>query len=577
MFASRGRVSRFIAIDLSSDQFTAVHLTASHSGVKVGARVTTDIPADIEPSDDEWLGKWMARTLDENRFGRAPVVFVVPRQSVGLKHLALPSTRVDELPGMVAIKMAGQLPFPAAGSIIDYAVLSERAGESEVMAAAVRHELTDRYRALAKAGGLKIDRIALRPLATAALAADLSRHRSGSLLAIDLRRYGEVELVVICDGQVRFARATEVIAASEKVDRHEEARRLATEAKRSWMSYRATEESPDVEHILIIGSDGLAGGVASEVRSALGRPTEVLLSHPKVTGETSTLGAIWPLVGIGLERVEGLDNVNFFQPKQAPDLAAFRRQRVLGGIAAAVVVLGVAWTVANFHLRRLQGELDALDSTAREEWPDYLQFERTRLRLEHLARWEKARFDWLDHLAFISENLPATSQVILGSFGASMSDPVIRWKAGEWSAPVVSAQFQFNGAAVSRPIADAVRLAFVDEHLYETTPVGTDTSSNDKTYIEAFALRLGTLRSSPYPDGVRPSAQAQTDAPPPVDSAPIDPAPAEATSPTPTPPPALLPAPPSESTEAPAEQPKPQTPPAAGGRGRRRPKPGDGG
>jgi len=572
MFAPRGRVSRFIAIDLSSDQFTAVQLTASHSGVKVGARVSTDIPADIEPSDDEWLGKWIGRTLEEHRFSRVPVVFVVPRQSVGLKHLVLPSTRVDELPGMVAIKLAGQLPFPAAGSIIDYAVLSESEGESEVMAAAVRHELTDRYQALAKAGGLKIDRIALRPLATAALAADLSRQRSGSLLAIDLRRYGEVELVVVCDGQVRFARAAEVIASSEKVDRHEEARRLATEARRSWMSYRATEASPDVEHILIIGPDGLAGGVATEVRSALGRPTEVMLSHPKVTGETSMLGSIWPLVGIGLERVEGLDNVNFFKPKQAPDLAAFRRQRVLGAVAAAVVVLGTGWTLANFHLRRLQGELDALDATAREEWPDYLQFERTRVRLEHLARWEKAQFNWLDHLAFISERIPPTNQVILGSFGASMSHPVIRWKDGEWSTSAPSAQFQFNGAAVSRTIADAVRLAFVDEHAYETTPVGTDTSSNDKTYIEAFALRLGTLRQSPYPDGVRPEANARPEALRPGGSALIDPAPVEAAVQAPPP----LPAPPAESTHAPAEPPKPQTPSAAAGRGRRRPKGGDG-
>ncbi len=571
MFAPRGKVSRFIAIDLSSDHFTAVQLTASHSGVKVGARISTDIPADIEPSDDEWLGKWIGRTLEEHRFSRVPVVFVVPRQSVGLKHLVLPSTRVDELPGMVAIKLAGQLPFPAAGSIIDYAVLRESEGESEVMAAAVRHELTDRYQALARAGGLKIDRIALRPLATAALAADLSRQRSGSLLAIDLCRYGEVELVVVCDGQVRFARAAEVIAASEQVDRHEEARRLATEAKRSWMSYRATEDSPDVEHILIIGSDGLAGGVAGEVRSALDRPTEVLLNHPKVSGETSTLGSIWPLVGIGLERVEGLDDVNFFRPKQAPDLAALRRQRVLAGVAVAVVVLGTVWSLANWHLRRLRAELDALDAIARQEWPNYLQFERTRFRLEHLARWEKAQFNWLDHLAFISERLPATSQVILGSFGASMSDPVIRWKNGEWSAPGALAQIQFNGAAVSRPIADAIRLAFVEEHVYETTPIGTDTSSSDKAYAEAFALRLSTLRRSPYPEGVRPEAKAPPDAPPSDESAPIDSAPGEATAQTPP-----RQAPPAESTQAPAERPSPQAPPATGGRGRRRPKGGDG-
>lgn len=492
MFSPRGRVSRFTAIDLSSDQFTAVHLTAARSGVKVGARVSLDIPPDIEPSDDEWIGKWMARTMKEHRFGPGPVVFVVPRQSVGLKHLVLPSTRLDELPGMVAIKMAGQLPFPAAGSIIDYAAVRESEGESEVIAAAVREELIDRYKSLAQAGGFRIHRIALRPLATGSLIAEMSRERSGSLLAIDLRRYGEVELVVACDGRVCFARAAEVISASEKVDRHEEARRLATEAKRSWMSYRATEESPDVEHIVVIGNDGLAGGVATEVRSLLGRPTEVLLSHPKVSGDTATLGPAWPLVGVGLAAAEGLDGVNFFQPKQAPDLAAHRRQRVLGAVAAIIIVLGSIWTAGNMHLRRLEGQLKSLTDEKDALLPDFLGYEHERFRLEHLSRWERARFNWLDHLAFVSQHLPQTQQAILGSFSASMNEPVMRRKEGKWLGVEMEASLQFSGAAVSRPIADAIRAAFVDLDTYRTEPIVADTSSNDKTYTEAFGLRLIT-------------------------------------------------------------------------------------
>ncbi len=498
MFAPPRAGARMIAIDLSSSQFTAVHLAATKKGVRVGARVCTDIPPDVEPSDDEWLGKWMARTMEEHGLGRAPAVFVVPRQSVGLKHLTLPSTRLDELPGMVAIKMAGQLPFPAEGSIIDYAVVAESEGSSEVIAAAVRHELIDRYRALAEAGRFRLARIALRPLATGALIAEYSRRRSGALLAIDLRRYGEVELVVACNGVVRFARAAEVMACSEEVDRHEEARRLATEAKRSWMSFRATEEAPDVDHVIVIGSDGLAGAVAVEVRGALGRSTEVLLSHPAVDGETSTLGSIWPLVGVALRSVEGLDAVDFLNPKKAPDLAALRRQRLLAGAAAAVILFGGVYTVGNLHLRRLEDRLASLKEQSRELLPAFLNCERTRLRLEHLRRWESAGFDWLEHLAFISDHLPPTDQAILGSFAASMSDPVIRWSKGQWADPAPFASITFNGAAVSRPIADAIRASFVSEKAYETTPIGTDTSSNDKTYAEAFNLRLRTLKATPY-------------------------------------------------------------------------------
>lgn len=574
MFAARGASSRFIAIDLSNDHFTAVQLSASHSGVKVGARLSLDIPPDIEPSDDEWLGKWMARSLEEHRFGRAPVAFVVPRQSVGLKHLVLPSTRIDELPGMVAIKLAGQLPFPADGSITDYAVLRQSEGQSEVVAAAARHELIDRYRSLAQAGGLKIDRIALRPLATAALAAEISRTRSGSLLAIDLRRYGEVELVVVSDGKLRFARAAEVFSSTEKVDRHEEARRLATEAKRSWMSFRATEDSPDVEHVLIIGTDGLAGGVATEVRSALDRPTEVLLSHPKVSGDTSTLGSIWPLVGVGLEAAEDLDGINFGGPKEAPDLAARQRQRILAGIAAGVVVFGGLWTAGNVHLRRLEEQRDNLADAADELLPDYYQVERTRLRLEHLQRWEAAQFEWLDHLAFVSDHLPPTDQAILGSFGASSTEPSLRWKDQKWSVAAPIASLQFSGAAISRPIADAIRFSFVNEPVYQTSPVGTDTSSNDKTYTEAFGLRLRSLRLSPYPDGeerraaVEPATTADN-APEVGSMSSSEPGAAEPASAD-----AITPIPAGGAVESPETV---EAPLPSGGRGRRRTRGGEGG
>lgn len=501
------RGSRFVVIDLSNEQFSAVMITLAGQSVRVGARVCVDLPSDIESGDDEWLGKWMGRTLEEHGIGRWPVVFLVPRQSVGLKHLELPSTRTDELPGMVALTMAGQLPFPADGSIIDYAVVSQQQGRSHVVAAAVRHELIDRYKALARFGHLKMIRIALRPLATAALAAEFSRGCAGSLLAVDLRRFGEVEIVVVSEGVVRYARAAEVVSASEEVDRHEEARRLATEAKRSWMSFRATEESPDLQHVIVMGPDGLAGAVAEEVRASLGRTTEVFFSHPKVTGKAATLDCLWPLVGVGLEQVEALDGVNFLRPKKAPDVAARTRQRALGGVAAGIVVFGAVWTIGNQHLRRLEARLASLQEQSRSLLPAYLEHERNRLRLEHLERWEKVQFNWLEHLAYVSDHLPPTDQAILGSFSASMTEGARRWREGQWTAAPSFASLQFNGAAISRPIADAIRSAFVNDETYETTPIGTDTSSNDKTYTEAFNLRLRTTRGTPYEGGAdRPHA-----------------------------------------------------------------------
>lgn len=496
------RTSNLIVMDIGRQRVTAVDVNISRQGVRVVTMCSVDVPPDVDTSDDEWFGRWIGRTLEEHKFGNHPVVCTIPRHLVGMKRLLLPSDDPGELPGMVRLELVDQLPFTDGESVMDYAILGDRDKQTEVIAAAVRQVVVDRYQALAKEMGRKFAGLSLRPLATAALIADRASDVSGALLALDLREHGSMEVVIEWGGRIRFARAAEVLEIDQLGDHHAQAERLATEARRSWMSYRVTEDSPDVARVIVIGADGVAGGVAEEVRRELKRPTEVLLSRAEVTGETAELEAAWPLVGVALERFEGRDSINFLSPKQPPDIAARRRVRWLGA-AAALVIFGLfGWQVTHDQLSQLDERIEELETRQRELFPAYARLHRQRRQLEHLDRWTDAEFVWLDHLTYITDALPTPSDAILGSLVATMGDPRISFDRNRktWQDVISLASIQMAGVARNRVIADQIRGALVDNELYQAMPVGSDASVRSDAYPEAFSIRIITDRRSPYVD-----------------------------------------------------------------------------
>jgi len=525
-----------VAIDLSQTRLIAVALTTKKDRVHVGNHISVPLPSDVDPLDDEWVGRWIGRTLSEAGLGRGPLVYVVPRVVVSMKRFRLPSVETDELPGMVRLKLLNQLPFEQDDTQIDYAIIQQRQGETEVIAVALRTSIIDRYTALAKAARRKIERIAFRPLATAALIAEHTEGVSGAILAVDIRDHHEIEVAVEWDGGLRFARGIDIssgVLSSQSVleidseregvipddalsasDTDEEsitgldalpevsrnhANNIAREVHRSWMSYRVTEDAPEIQRVIIIGTDGLTGGVAEAVRHDLGKSTEVFLSRSKVTGNTDELGHAWSLVGAALEHFEGRDPIDFLNPKSPPNTVKRKRIRWVGVAAAVVIVCGLGWSIARKDLDNLKKRNQIAQQQCYDAAPADWDYQRERLRIEHLDRWESTSFDWLAHMQRMWEVIPSSDQAILNGFSVSMSKPRIQRIKGrsKWAMVEVAASFRFQGAAKNRSVADAIRSAFVDDPVYNTEPVSSDISGTDGKYPETFSLRLITYRTIP--------------------------------------------------------------------------------
>ncbi len=495
------------------------------------------LPSDVDPLDDEWVGRWIGRTLSEAGLKRGPLICVVPRVVAGMKRLRLPSIEADELPGMVHLRLLNQLPFGRDDTQIDYTIIQQDQGETEVIAVALRASILERYTALAKAAGRKVYRIAFRPLATAALIAEHVEGTQGAILAVDIRDHYEIEVAVEWNGGLRFARGVEIsnnasnmqtaldvgsdipdiidtaedTASSDSDDDHltgldalpevsrEHAISIAREVRRSWVSYRVTEDAPDIQRIIIIGTDGLTGGVAEAVRNDLNKSTEVFLSRSKVTGQTDDLGHAWPLVGVAFEHLEGRDQIDFLNPKSVPNAKVRKRMRWFGAAAAIMVVCGFGWTLAKKDLDNLNQRNQEIRQQCLDAAPADWDYQRERLRNEHLEHWENTSFDWLAHMQRMWKVIPTSDQVILGGFSASMSKPRIQRIKGrsKWAPVQIAASFRLQGAAQNRSIADAIRSMFVDDPLYKTEPVSSDASGTDGQYPETFSLRLLTSTTTP--------------------------------------------------------------------------------
>lgn len=498
-------LKRFIVADVGVEVLSAVQLTVHRTSVHVDRFVSAPIPGTVSVADASAVGRWVGGVLAEGRFDRLPLVLVAARGAVGLKRLELPPCAPDELPSMVALRMAGQLPFDAGSAVIDYAVHGDGSSGHDkvvVIAAGIPEAVVTRHREIAAASGYRLARIALRPLATAALCSDRARaiESGGALLAVDVRDDGSVEVVVEYGSGMRFARGVDlgIVDEAERADRDRLVRRIAIEVQRSWMSYRVTDDSPDVARVVVLGDSRLAAGVAQQVRTTLERETEVLTSRSVVEGDTSDLGACWPLVGVGIQYLEGRDWIDFAHPKRAPDLAARRRQRWLGAAGVVIVASAIAWQVGHARLARLQDELDAIERAVNELKPQRVEVVRDRLRLEHVRRWEAARMDSVSHLEHILTQLPDPKELIIGSLAFSQESDGIRWdrRGNKWlqgAEAMATAVIQFSGVATDRQVADGLRAQLLKDAVYLlVTPIGSDGPSPNETYDEKFGLRLTT-------------------------------------------------------------------------------------
>lgn len=533
-----------IAIDLGRRRVRAVLAGPGprRGTLKVKGVMIEEFPADLSMDDPQAVGQWIGDRLKEARFPKASATIAIGREHVGLKRITLPTTEVDELPDMTRLAMQRELPFDADTAVIDFVPVERGSASTTVLAVAVPQPVIEFAKEVAKAAGLKIERISLRTMGAAVLLntlepttfeysisdlgaesaaedtspkskAEASKSHGG--LAIDVTGEG-VEFCLVANSAIRFSRAAEV---PHPQDQLAIADAVVTETRRTWMSYRIGEDSTAVAVALVMGDRRVCEYASGPLGEMLKIPVKMLEEHPRIDANGQEMDRLWPLAGLLLEPALGGELIDFAHPRHAPDLGARARRRRL--MAAGIILVGAVglWTAARGELNSLQRKADDLAQQQQALADPYMRYWRNVYKVEHLKQWESTSVDWLKHAKNLSTIAPNTDQVVLDSLSGTLESPNVSFdkKTGRWSVDD-RITIVVEGEARDRVTADSFRDALTHSSIYTTSTTGADTKGGKRMPI-GFTYRLQTKVGSPAPPA---SAAAISDQPP--AKSPTDPA-----------------------------------------------------
>ncbi|MBX3402084.1 MAG: pilus assembly protein PilM [Phycisphaeraceae bacterium] len=538
-----------VAINLESNRLVAVAAGVQAGRITVRAWLSVPRPATLDLNDTAAAGRWVASELKRAKLWsaarRGRVIFAVSRGEVVMKRIAFPpGTDSDELPGMVRLQLVRQLTVSPENAAIDFVPIDDGESGAAVLAAALQGDRLEWRRAVCRAAGLRLGRVALQSAGAAALLAEVAQGRTGGTLGVALGAES-TEFVIVEGGQLVFARATDLVrpASAEETDGF--AQKVAVEAKRTWMSYRAAPDAPVIEAVTVLGSDALSRLVAQRCAETLDLPSEAV-DFPRYVEIAADMpeaerSAVAPLIGLLAEPAIGRATLDFASPRRVPDFAGQRRRLVLLGALAAIVVGGSAFTAARLDLQRRAAELADLQREWGVQSEQHAEFVRMQARLEHIKRFRDNEVDWLAHLNMLSAQMPDPRDALLDSVTAKSDVEVVYAPTRDQTAYAPAAwavrhdgSMSIAGSMKRREIADALRARLVADQRYSVQTRGSDLP-------DRFDWTLTTRLRTPD-DAPGPRAAEITTPPPTVRN---DPAPTAAPDP-----------------EPPAQQPQPASPAA---------------
>jgi type IV pilus assembly protein PilM len=451
-----------VSVDWDTRSLRVTHALLGKRGVKIDRLLSVAMPPEVDPTDAEQLGRHIRRTLDQEGISTRQAVVDIPRDQAILKTLQLPTTQPDELPGMVEIQIAKELPFPVSEAVIDFAIGPRLAQEDtprgEVLVAAIRRELLEQYSATFHAAGLRLERIGLRPYANKVAVCEMLRHAMPErVLFIDVRPTF-MEIDVLRDGALAFSRSASVtipdglgesavlsLAAAERDDGDsgaDEAREsprlqsvihgLVLEVTRSIEAYRAGDHGATIDHVVIAGDVGVEDALAEAIQKRLNLTTEMY--NPAGTfgwapDEGAGAAAFAASLGLVIGHVEdGAEQLNFLAPKKT--VSATEQRLKKAPIAAAVVVLFAAAAAVAFaaYTKSDREQLAALEQRIddlRERQGANKKFLEV---VEEIEAFDEGQCVWVDLLYEVIALLPDNEELLVNNVDMNQKERRITLK-----------------------------------------------------------------------------------------------------------------------------------------------------
>ena len=466
------------------------------------------------------MGRHLRRTLDQEGIATRHAIVDVPRDQAILKTLTLPVGQPDELPGIVEIQIAKELPFPASQAIIEFAVttVAEEQVTGDVLVAAIRRELLEDYEATFAEAGLKLDRVGLRPHANKVAVCELLRHAiPDGVLFIDVRPtfmeidvlknsalsfsrsasvtipegLGDAGVVSITAGTAPGAESAEADTDQAGTDLGSVVRSLMLEVTRSIEAYRQGDPGATIDHVVIGGDVGVEEALADAIGKRWNLTTEFYNPARTFGWEPDEgAGAAGFSAALGLVlgyAADGAEHFDFLHPKKTVSVTQQRLKKAPLVAAVVALFLGAGGVGLAEYSRSDRQELAKLEKRIGALKRNRVDNKRFLELVQVINEFDSGQHVWIDVLRDVMSVLPSNEEFVLTRVELKQSDGVVTLKT--------KAKRRDIPTSVLRELHEFRRNGCPNQR-FEVT-LGSETEKRRERYPHHQKLRIKVLDDGP--------------------------------------------------------------------------------
>lgn len=414
--------------------------------------------------------------VQQNNLAKSEAIFVVGRSDVEVRPLSFPPIPVNELPDVIRFQAAREFNRYEPNSPLDFFLLHDvtflnngnglltdnlpatslinaqgmksvspgngktgvmgapdATGRRRVLASIIRADLLKEITSLCEKSKLNLRRIVLHPCEESYLwrsSVEFSPEKTYLLVEVDPT---EALLTILFQGQPVFMRSPRLSG-----DRAERARisslvpQLLSEIKRTLIAVRNEIQGVSIDQLIMLGNSEEHQKLGNDISNALGVP----LFHFDPWADVQRSGSLQkklpespelyaPLVGATLLAGRNIPSeIDYLNPKKRPPDRSrqqlFTSLALLAGFLLTVAIGFGFWrnSEAKKELIRLEHQKVKL----KKEVEEVQQLEKT---INSVKNWESNRFDWLAQMAWLSEKIPQSQDMMLTQLDIKTSMPGI--------------------------------------------------------------------------------------------------------------------------------------------------------
>ncbi|TVQ01533.1 MAG: hypothetical protein EA381_05150 [Planctomycetaceae bacterium] len=493
-------MANLLAIDWDSHELRAVLGRGGSGGITLTDMTIIPLPGEEPAQVSAALTGWLNQ-INPSR-SKTRLLVAIGRGKAELRQLNLPPVPPEELPALVRFQALQSLSISSDSAAVDYLPIESSDQSTSVIAGGVAPATMKHIADISESISIELKRVALRPVAAAALYSAGANGQIADCVLVDLLA-DDVEIVVFRNAKVVFVRSVRM--PQQTAGRTTQ---IAGEIRRSLMACGTEASETTPTRVIIWGQAKTHESEAQSLRETLRCEVATLDPLSLVTldwrgnksggrndATAEHTGRFAPLIGLmaadaAAEAIGGQSPllIDFLNPRKTVEVQRDDRLWIgagAGALAVALLLAFLAWS----SLSSKTAQIEERRAQLAELRPAVTQAETGLARTEQIDQFLDGNVIWLDQLQRLAERMPPSERAIL----KNMSGGLLAREGGS--------RLTLQAAAKLPVVVDQMETALRDED-HSVSGTGANDLGDKNEYrwgfTQSVTVRPTTIREARY-------------------------------------------------------------------------------